>query len=100
VRLAQQANRMMRAESNLLPVLLCAPELRRHLRSLSERSVPHLRVLSMAEIPRVPTRAAIKSTRNSSICKSNPLSSVALTDGVICPSSSREIDSFFHVSVH
>jgi hypothetical protein len=49
---------------------------------------------------RVPTRAAIKSTRNSSICKSNPLSSVALTDGVICPSSSREIDSFFHVSVH
>jgi flagellar biosynthesis protein FlhA len=49
LQLAQQANRMM--QSNLLPVLLCAPELRRHLRSLSERSVPHLRVLSMAEIP-------------------------------------------------
>ena len=35
----------------LLPVLLCAPELRRHLRTLSERGLPHLRVLSMAEIP-------------------------------------------------
>jgi len=48
-RLAQQAERMMK--SNLLPVLLCAPELRRHVRTLSERLMPHLRVLSMAEIP-------------------------------------------------
>lgn len=48
-RLVQQAERMMK--SNLLPVLLCAPELRRHVRALCERSVPHLRVLSMAEIP-------------------------------------------------
>jgi flagellar biosynthesis protein FlhA len=48
-RLAQQAERMMK--NNLLPVLLCAPELRRHIRSLSERVMPHLRVLSMAEIP-------------------------------------------------
>lgn len=47
--LMQQAERMMK--SNLLPVLLCAPELRRHLRTLSERRLPHLRVLSMAEIP-------------------------------------------------
>lgn len=47
--LMQQADRMMK--NNLLPVLLCAPELRRHLRSLSERGLPHLRVLSMAEIP-------------------------------------------------
>ncbi|MCG2594941.1 flagellar biosynthesis protein FlhA [Ramlibacter sp. XY19] len=47
--LAQQAERMMK--SDLLPVLLCAPELRRHLRALSERGLPHLRVLSMAEIP-------------------------------------------------
>jgi flagellar biosynthesis protein FlhA len=47
--LMQQAERMMK--SNLLPVLLCAPELRRHLRALSERGLPHLRVLSMAEIP-------------------------------------------------
>ncbi|WP_005034683.1 flagellar biosynthesis protein FlhA [Holophaga foetida] len=48
-RLVQQAERMMK--SNLLPVLLCSPELRRHIRSLSERVVPHLRVLSMNEIP-------------------------------------------------
>ena len=47
--LMQQAEKMMK--SNLLPVLLCAPELRRHLRLLSERGLPHLRVLSMAEIP-------------------------------------------------
>jgi flagellar biosynthesis protein FlhA len=47
--LMQQAEKMMK--SNLLPVLLCAPELRRHLRGLSERALPHLRVLSMAEIP-------------------------------------------------
>jgi flagellar biosynthesis protein FlhA len=48
-RLVQQAERMMK--NNLLPVLLCAPELRRHLRTLSERVMPHLRVLSMTEIP-------------------------------------------------
>ncbi|MGI4849005.1 MAG: flagellar biosynthesis protein FlhA [Janthinobacterium lividum] len=47
--LAQMAERMMK--HNLLPVLLCAPELRRHLRALSERLMPHLRVLSMAEVP-------------------------------------------------
>lgn len=50
VHLMQQSEKMMK--SNLLPVLLCAPELRRHVRSLSERGLPHLRVLSMAEIPR------------------------------------------------
>ncbi|HJV47708.1 MAG TPA: flagellar biosynthesis protein FlhA [Geothrix sp.] len=48
-RLVHQAERMMK--SNLLPVLLCSPELRRHVRALSERVMPHLRVLSMAEIP-------------------------------------------------
>lgn len=48
-RLVQNAERMMK--SNLLPVLLCSPELRRHVRMLSERVMPHLRVLSMAEIP-------------------------------------------------
>jgi flagellar biosynthesis protein FlhA len=48
-KLVQQAERMMKG--NLLPVLLCAPELRRHLRVLSERVVPHLRVLSMTEVP-------------------------------------------------
>jgi len=50
-KLAQQAERMMK--SNLLPVLLCSPELRRHVRALSERVVPHLRVLSMLEVPHV-----------------------------------------------
>lgn len=48
-RLVQQAERMMK--SNLLPVLLCSPELRRHVRTLSERVMPHLRVLAMTEIP-------------------------------------------------
>jgi len=48
-RLAAQCERMMK--SNLLPVLLCSPELRRHLRTLCERVMPHLRVLSVAEIP-------------------------------------------------
>lgn len=48
-RLMQQSERMMKG--NLLPVLMCAPDLRRHLRALSERVLPHLRVLSTAEIP-------------------------------------------------
>lgn len=48
-RLVQHAERMMK--SNLLPVLLCSPELRRHVRSLSERVMPHLRVLAMTEVP-------------------------------------------------
>jgi flagellar biosynthesis protein FlhA len=47
--LVQQADRMSKASA--VPVLLCAPELRRHLRSLSERMVPQLRVLSLAEVP-------------------------------------------------
>jgi flagellar biosynthesis protein FlhA len=33
------------------PVLLCASALRRHLRRLTERTLPHLGVLSFAEIP-------------------------------------------------
>jgi flagellar biosynthesis protein FlhA len=48
-RLAQMAEKMMK--NNMLPVLLCAPDLRRYIRSLSERVAPHLRVLSMAEVP-------------------------------------------------
>lgn len=48
-RLAAQGERMMK--SNMLPVLLCSPEVRRHIRSLSERVLPHMRILSMAEIP-------------------------------------------------
>jgi flagellar biosynthesis protein FlhA len=49
-RLAQQSERMMK--QNLVPVLLCSPELRRHVRALSERVMPYLRVLSMSEIPK------------------------------------------------
>ena len=47
--LAKHADKMSKA--SVAPVLLCAPELRRHLRSLSERMVPQLRVLSLAEVP-------------------------------------------------
>ncbi|MEM5421263.1 flagellar biosynthesis protein FlhA [Paraburkholderia ferrariae] len=49
-RLAQQSEKMLK--SNLTPVLLCVPDLRRHLRALSERLIPQLRVVSMGEIPR------------------------------------------------
>ncbi len=48
-RMVHQAEQMMK--NNLLPVLLCTPDLRRHIRSLCERAVPHLRVLSLTEIP-------------------------------------------------
>lgn len=48
-RLAAQVEQMMK--NNTSPVLLCAPELRRHLRSITERVLPHLSVLSMAEVP-------------------------------------------------
>lgn len=48
-RLASQSERMMKA--SMLPVLLCSPDLRRHIRLLCERVVPHMRILSMAEIP-------------------------------------------------
>ncbi|KAF0813405.1 Flagellar biosynthesis protein FlhA [Andreprevotia sp. IGB-42] len=47
--LAQQVEKMMK--NNLLPVLLCTPELRRHLRTLSERMMPHLRVIALTEVP-------------------------------------------------
>jgi flagellar biosynthesis protein FlhA len=48
-RLVANSERMMK--HNLLPVLLCSPDLRRHLRALSERVLPHLRILSMTEVP-------------------------------------------------
>lgn len=48
-KLAAQAERMMK--NNLLPVLLCSPELRRHIRSLSERVIPHMRIISLTEVP-------------------------------------------------
>ncbi len=48
-RLASQVEKMMK--SNVMPVLLCAPEQRRHLRRLTERVMPHLAIVSMAEVP-------------------------------------------------
>ena len=48
-RLVALAERMMK--NNLLPVLLCSPDLRRHMRTMSERVLPHLRILSMNEVP-------------------------------------------------
>ncbi len=48
-RLAAQSEKMMNA--SLSPVLLCSPELRRHIQRITERTIPHLSVLSMAEVP-------------------------------------------------
>ena len=48
-RIATHVERMMK--SDLMPVLLCAPELRRHMRRITERVLPHLSVISMAEVP-------------------------------------------------
>lgn len=47
-RLSEEVERM--AKSNLRPVLLCAPNLRRHVRRFTERLVPQLSVLSLNEI--------------------------------------------------
>ena len=47
--LAASVEQMMK--SNLMPVLLCAQELRRHVKALSERTLPHLVVLGLAEVP-------------------------------------------------
>lgn len=47
--LASQVERML--NQDLMPVLLCAPSLRRHLRGLTERVLPHLTVLSLSEVP-------------------------------------------------
>ncbi|ROH85892.1 flagellar biosynthesis protein FlhA [Pseudomethylobacillus aquaticus] len=48
-KLAGQVETMMK--NNFSPVLLCAPELRRHLRSITERVLPHLAIVSMSEVP-------------------------------------------------
>lgn len=47
-RIAEEVERMSRG--NLRPVLLCAPNLRRHIRRFTERLVPQLSVLSLNEI--------------------------------------------------
>jgi flagellar biosynthesis protein FlhA len=48
-RLAQEVERMM--GSDLSPVLLCPPKLRRHLRRFTERLMPQLSVVSLSEVP-------------------------------------------------
>ncbi len=48
VRVASAAQKML--NSNLVPIMLCTPDLRRHLRTLCERAAPHLRVISLAEV--------------------------------------------------
>jgi flagellar biosynthesis protein FlhA len=47
--IATQVESMMK--NNLMPVLLCAPELRRHLRRITERVMPHLSIVSLTEVP-------------------------------------------------
>jgi flagellar biosynthesis protein FlhA len=47
-RISEETERMSRG--NLRPVLLCAPNLRRHIRRFTERLVPQLSVLSLNEI--------------------------------------------------
>lgn len=48
VRIASAAEKMLK--SNLTPVLLCAPALRRQLRILCERAAPHLHVIALSEV--------------------------------------------------
>lgn len=48
-RMSGVAERMMKA--NLTPTVMCAPEIRRHLRALCLRALPHVHVISIAEIP-------------------------------------------------
>ncbi len=48
-KLAQRCEEMM--VQNLMPVLLCPPSLRRHVRRLTERLLPHLSVVSLNEVP-------------------------------------------------
>jgi len=48
-RLATEVERMI--ANNRVPVLLCSPGLRRHIRRFTERLVPQLSVVSLAEIP-------------------------------------------------
>jgi len=48
-KLAGEVERMM--SNNLMPVLLCSPMLRRHVRRFTERVMPQVSVLSLSEIP-------------------------------------------------
>jgi flagellar biosynthesis protein FlhA len=48
-RIAADIERMM--STNLTPVVLCPPPIRRHLRKLTERVMPQLSIVSMSEVP-------------------------------------------------
>jgi flagellar biosynthesis protein FlhA len=48
-RIAHEVERMM--SSNLMPVVLCSPMLRRHVRRFTERVMPQVAVVSLSEIP-------------------------------------------------
>jgi flagellar biosynthesis protein FlhA len=48
-RLLTLAETMMR--NNQSPVLLCGPEIRRHLKTFTRRALPRLTVLSVSEVP-------------------------------------------------
>ena len=65
--IAAQVEKMMKG--NIMPVLLCAPELRRHLRRLTERVMPHLSIVSMAEVP---NSVSLKAFGVVSLMKINP----------------------------
>lgn len=49
VKMSKEVERMM--ATNLYPVVLCSPTLRRHVRKFTERIMPHLSVLSLSEVP-------------------------------------------------
>jgi flagellar biosynthesis protein FlhA len=49
LRLSAQVEKMVR--NNQMPVLICAPGLRRHLKTFTERVLPQLSIISMAEVP-------------------------------------------------
>ncbi|MRX26859.1 flagellar biosynthesis protein FlhA [Kangiella sp. HZ709] len=49
VSLANNSERMM--NENKLPILLCSPLLRRHVKKLTDRVMPHLSVISISELP-------------------------------------------------
>jgi flagellar biosynthesis protein FlhA len=63
-RLAEQVLRRLGAEiermmsSNHAPVVLCAPNVRRYVRKLTERVLPQLSVISLAEVPNTVTLKA------------------------------------------
>jgi flagellar biosynthesis protein FlhA len=48
-RLSADIERML--ANNLMPVVLCSPNVRRHVRKFTERLLPQLSVLSLAEVP-------------------------------------------------